>query len=247
MTADPAASDRAPRLSRPQLEALQTLFIRLLFSGETLKAFQDAPDGVLDRYGLPASARRLLPDPHSKNFLAESRGRRIGVVREIDARYERTAAFFKDRARQAGPGPAPLQYDEFLASDYFLDPDHALPHPYGVGPGYENVSKFFFWLRDRYGLNRPGADIGLRASVYSDFALYLVTLRMRPCHPYYDRFKGGVCWTQVAGQDVPAMLLTEDQVLVTLKDPAKAGEIRRVGIVDLDTLVPEPPEREPAI
>lgn len=241
MTAD------SPRLTRPQLEALQTLLIRLMFSATTLKSFQDDPGKVLEQCGLPAEAERLLPDPHSKNFLAEGRGRQVVVEREISARFERMVAFFSDRARQPGPDTGPLDFGEFLSTDYFLGTSHALPHPDGVGPGYENVSKFYFWIRDRYGLNRPGANVALRLSVYADFALYLLYLRKRPCHAYYDRFKGGVCWSKVPGQPVPMMLLTDDQVLATVSNPAKAEEIRRVGIVDLDTVVPEPRELEPAI
>lgn len=237
----------SPRLSRPQLEALQTLLIELMFSAPTLRAFQDDPARTLDQYGLPAEAERLLPDPHSKNFLAEARGRRVVVEREISARFERTVAFFEDRSRQPGPDTGPLAFDEFLATDYFLGTRHALPHPAGVGPGYENVSKFYFWIRDRYGLDRPGANIALRQSVYADFALYLLYLRKRPCHPYYDRFKGGACWPRVPGQPVPMMVLTDDQVLATVSNPAKAEEILRVGIVDLDKVIPEQWELEPAI
>lgn len=237
----------SPRLSRPQLESLQTLLIRLMFSAATLKDFQDDPRRTLEQHGLPADAERLLPDPRSKNFLAEAHGRQIVVEREISARFERTVAFFNNRGTQAGPDTGPLAFGEFLASDYFLGTRHALPHPDGVGPGYENVSKFYFWIRDRYGLDRPGANIALRLSVYADFALYLLYLRKRPCHPYYDRFKGGVCWSQVPGRRVPLMLLTDDQVLATVNNPAKADEILRVGIVDLDAVVPEPWELEPAI
>lgn len=241
------AAKQEPRLDRAQLEALQTLFVRLLFCQDTLSAYTADAPAVLERHGLPADTRPLLPDPASERFLAEARGRRLRVVRDVSNQFERTAAFFESLKETPQPGVPPLSFDDFLSSDYFLDPRNSLPHPHGVGPGYESTSKFFFWMREAYGTGRPNTHVPLRTALNLDFAVYLMQLRQRPCHPYYDRFKGGVCWHETPSEAAPAYLLSDQLVLAKVTSSAKVGEILRIGIVDLDTVAPEPWELEPAI
>lgn len=240
-------TDGETHLGRDALERLQALFVRLLFCQRTIDAFTEDPPAVLREHGLPASTQRMLPDPRDENFIAEIHGRRTGVIREVSTRFERTVAFFDELRRAPQAAIQPLSFNEFLSSDYFLDAGKSLPHPHGVGPGYESISKFYFWLRNTYGTDRPDAHEPLRTAVNIDFGLYLIYLRSRPCHPYYDRFKGGVCWLKTPGQPAPLQLLTEEMVFATVENPAKIQEILRVGIVDLDTVAPEPWELKAAI
>ena len=236
-----------PRLDRAQLEQLQTLFVRLLFCHETLSSYTADPDGVLERLGLPGSAQGLLPDPTSDSFLAEARGRRLRVVRDVSNQFEYTASFFESLKKTPVATVPPLSFDAFLSSAYFYDPMKSLPHPHGVGPGYESTSKFYFWMRETYRTASADAHVPLRTALNLDFGIYLIRLRERPCHPYYDRFKGGVLWLETPGGDAPAYLLSDQKVLAKVTSPAKIGEILRIGIVDLDTVAPEPWALEPAI
>ena len=241
------AESPGPHLDRAQLAELQTLFVRLLFCQNTLSDYTRDAASVLEDQGLPAEARSLLPDPTSDSFLAEARGRRLRVVRDVSNQFERTAAYFETLKEAPQPGVPPLSFDAFLASDHFLDPMKSLPHPHGVGPGFESTSKFYFWMREAYGTARPGADVALRTALNLDFAAYLMRLRERPCHPYYDRFTGGVCWSETPGTAAPAYLLSDQLVLAKVASPEKVREILRIGIVDLDTVAPEPWELEPSI
>lgn len=236
-----------PRLDRDQLAALQTLYVHLLFRHDTLNAYAEDAARTLEQYGLPASVKTLLPDPSDDGFLAEVRGRRMLVVREVAKYFERTAAFFESLGRSPRPAVAPLSFDAFLSSKYFLDPMNSLPHPNGIGPGFESISKFFLWMRKEYGTDRPGAHLPLRMALNTDFAVYLMGIRQRPAHPYYDRFKGGVLWSETPGAPVPVHFVGEQLLIAKITSPEKRDALLAIGIVDLDTLAPEPWELEPAI
>ena len=234
---DGAATDR--------LERIQALFIRLLFCQRTLESFERDPDGVLIESGLAPADRALLPDPGGENFRAEARGRKEGVRREIARRFTRTEDVLTSRA--SDPSLPRLDFNDFLCSDHFHDPAKSLPHPYGVGPGYESISKHFFWLREAAGLARPGADIELRTAVNSDFALYLMDQISRPCHEFYKRFTGGVYWPQIPGQPVPAHVVSDQLYFFTIDDDAKIAQLPQIGLQNLDTVAPVAWDLEPNI
>ncbi len=229
-----------PDDARHRLERLQTLYVRLLFCTRTLEAYRRAPAEILAEYDLPAETARQIPDVEAPQFTAEARGRRELVRREVDRWFTRT------RERPAAATEAP-PFDEFLSSDAFYDPRAGLPHSAGVGPGYEAVSKYFFFLRDRFGLDRPAADIDLRSAVHMDFAQYLMDVTSRPHDPYYDRFTGGVYWPERPGEAIPVHLVSDRLYLFVLKDPEKIRQLAAIGLRDLDDVMPGEWEYEPNI
>lgn len=255
---DPARPDLArPDLARPDLDRIhperlarlerqQALFVRLLFCGETLAAYREDADSLLARHGLEPSAKAAFPDVASPAFRAEARGRQSLVRREVEKTFPATRRLLVERAgRGAGAGAAmaeaprdPLAIERFLSSDAFYDPRAGLPHPAGVGPGYENASKYFFWFRKANRIAAPGADVELRTMFYCDIAAYLMDLMTRPVHDYFRRFTGGVYWPRSPGADLPVHVLTEKLVLVTLNDAAQARRLPGIGLQNLDTIRP---------
>ncbi|MEE8445816.1 MAG: hypothetical protein V3S44_10730 [Alphaproteobacteria bacterium] len=221
---------------RARARKLQALHINLLFCRPTRQGWADDPDAVLAAFGLEPADRELIADITTEQFQAEAHGRRAVVERGIGRCFESTLARLAERA--AGPG-----FDEFLCSEYFLDPRHGLPHRSGVGPGYENISKWFFWLRHTCALDRPGADIALRTDAYAEFAVWLIDEYKRPHDPFYDQFQGGLFWPRSPGEALPVMLLTEDYMQVTVTDARTADQLPEIGLIDLDTL--RPPEHQP--
>ena len=229
----------APEISaetRDRLERMQTLFIRLLFCERTLDAYRRDAAEVLAEYGLSPETARQIPDIDAPQFAAEARGRRELVRREVDRWFKRTGERLSGDA--AGHGAEPHRFEDFLSSDFFYDPRMGLPHPSGVGPGYEAVSKYFFWLRDRYGIDRPEANLDLRSAIHMDFAQYLMDIKSRPHDPYYDRFTGGVFWPERAGQANPVHLVTDELYLFIIKDPEKIRQLPVIGLRDLDGIGP---------
>ena len=226
-------------------ERLQNLYIRLLFCEPIVVEWRRDADAVLAEFGLEPADRALLPDCDSENFISEARGRRQAVRREMGRWFGRTAGVLEQR--ESNPATPLPGIDDFLGSDHFHDPMKALPHPYGVGPGYESISKYFFWLREVHRLVEPGADIELRTAVYSDFAQYLMDQISRPCHEFYKRFTGGVYWPQIPGQAAPVHLVSDQMYFFTIQDPAKISQLSQIGLQNLDAVAPVAWELEPNI
>jgi hypothetical protein len=239
MTAAPAL----PEETRERLERLQALFIRLMFCERTLEDYRRAPAEVLAEFGLAEAVQDQIPDVDTPQFVAEARGRRELVRREVDRWFTRTG----ERLTGGGNGVLSHRFEDFLSSDFFYDPRAGLPHPSGVGPGYEAVSKYFFWLRDRHAIDRQGADVELRSAIHMDFAQYLMDVISRPRDPYFDRFTGGVYWPETPGQAIPVMLVTDQLYLFTLKDPEKIRQLAQIGLRDLDEVKPGEWDYEPNI
>lgn len=223
---------------RDRARRLQDLHIRLLFCRHTQAAWQAAPDAVLADLGLPPETKRQIADIGSDQFKAESHGRRVLVERSVAQAFPQTQNHLAKRLAAAGFAPGDPIFDDFLCSDFFLDPRNSLPHVSGVGPGYEIISKYFFWLRNTFALGEIGTDVTLRTHAYSEFALYLVNQVARPHEPFFDQFKGGLYWPKAPGEPMPVMLLSDKQVLFTLGNAETVAQLPRIGLVNLDDLVP---------
>ncbi len=220
-------------LDRAALARVQALYVRLLFCAPTVSAYRDDPGALLARHGLPEEAAALLPDVGSANFAAESRARRGNVEREIAARFPRTVEHL---AAQGDAAPVA----GFLSSDAFYDPGSGLPHPSGVGPGYENTSKFYFWLRGARGLRAPGCDIALRTHLNVEFAIYLLSTLAKGAEPYYRRFEGAVWWPNDPAAPVPVVVVDDRMRLIRVSEPAKIGQLTALHFANLDALDPDP-------
>lgn len=228
-----AAADRREKARR-----LQSLYIRLMFCNRVLERYRSAPLSVLAEFGLPVDAQASLPNPADPDFQAEAAGRRTGVYKEIVNTFQNTLTVLERIATSGGPEVPRLSFADYLSSDYFYDPFRALPDPNGVGPGYENSSKFFLWVCDGYRVRTAAAELELRTTLYSEFALYLLGLQKQPVDAYYKRFKGAMMWPRVYGVPLPVQVVTDKQVMLTVSDPAKVAQLGQIGIVDLDTVVP---------
>ena len=232
---------------REAARRLQSLYIRLMFCNRTLERYRSDPAGVLAARGLPAEAQNSLPDPNDADFQAEAAGRKTGVYKEIVNTFQNTLTVLERIATTGGTDVPRLSFADYLSSDHFYDPVLALPDPNGVGPGYENSSKFFLWVCEGYGVRTPAAHPELRTTLYGEFALYLLALEKQPVDAYYKRFKGAVMWPRVYGTPLPVQVVTDKQVMLTVNDAAQVAQLGRIGIIDLDTVVPVPYEAPPNI
>jgi hypothetical protein len=226
------------RALRDRARSLQALHIRLLFCRRTRDAWLAAPDDVLGSFGLSPADRSLLPDVAGSRFKAESHGRRIVVERAIGQCFDETQKYLAKRAAASGFSGADPTFDDFLCSDFFFNPHHGLPHSSGVGPGYENISKYFFWLRDAYQLADRSTDVRLRTQAYTEFAIYLVAQYQRPHDPYYDQFQGGLYWVETPGIAMPVILLSDKFVRFTLGNAETVAQLPGAGLLDLDQFAP---------
>jgi len=114
----------------------------------------------------------------------------------------------------------------------------AIDRQSGVGPGYENISKYFFWLKQELGLAHDGCDIDLRYKVYIEFDTWLINEYNRPRDPYYDLFEGGLYWAQNPKEDKPVILLSDEFILYTLNDPNIITQLPQIGLTNLNVIEP---------
>jgi len=192
------------------LERLQKLFIKLLFCEPTRAAYCQSPQSFLSQYELSPDYQKVLPDANSEKFKVEAHGRRMRIFKETFGQFPKTIeALDKQLADSGGAGQGP-DFNSFLSSDAFTDPGWALPAPDGSGPGYESVSKFFFWIRDVCGLTRSNAPIPLRTTAYAEFAVHLINTSKTPSDPYYAQFSKGVTWRETPGASPPWYVVTDD-------------------------------------
>lgn len=226
------------RALRDRARQLQALHIKLLFCHRTRTAWLAAPEDVLTAFGLRSADRSLIPDITGERFKAESHGRRVVVRRTIENSFGDTQKHLAKRAAASGFSGAEPTIDDFMCSDYFLDPHSGLPHSSGVGPGYENISKYFFWLREVYSLKKAGTDIDLRNHAYSEFAIHLITQYQRPHDPFYDQFQGGLYWVETPGIALPVILISDKFVRFTLGNADTVAQLPGAGLLDLDQLAP---------
>jgi hypothetical protein len=193
----------------PHLERLQKLFIKLLFCEPTRAAYCQSPQTVLSQYDLSSDYQRSLPDPNSEKFKVEAHGRRMRIFKETFGQFPQTIEMLdKSLEDSDGTGQGP-DFNAFLSSDAFTDPGWALPAPDGSGPGYESISKFFFWIRDVCGLTGMNAPSQLRLTVYAEFAVHLINLSKTPCVPFYQKFSNGVMWCETPGESPPWFVVTD--------------------------------------
>lgn len=218
-------------IDRTHLEKQQNLFVRLLFCDDTLARYKDDPQSVAKAFGLDTDVIDTLPDPDGRQMRAERHGRKMAVLSEIRRNYPNGYPALETRDD--------FTIERFLSSDEFYDPAAALPHPYGVGQGYENSSKFFFWVRRVLGLDDPGVDPQLRLMVFGDFASYLVGQASGGAHDYYRRFGQGVFWRETPGTDLPLLYMTAERHFFRYTLDAQRAELDRQGSADLDALAPE--------
>lgn len=192
----------------PHLERLQKLFIKLLFCEPTRAAYCQSPQAVLSQYDLSADYQRSLPDPNSEKFKVEAHGRRMRIFKETFGQFPQSIEMLdKNLSDSGGEGQGP-DFNAFLSSDAFTDPGWALPAPDGSGPGYESVSKFFFWIRDVCGLMGLDAPLQLRMTVYAEFAVHLINISKTPSVPFYQQFENGVTWHEAPGGSPPWFVVT---------------------------------------
>ena len=188
---------------------LQRLYVELLFCEHLRQHWIKDQHAVLEKYMLPPESLNILPDIGSNEFTNECIGRRTLISRELQPKFSKTleSAYGIESIRDFGSSDV---FQKFLESPHFLTIEHSLPHPYGIGKGYENSSKFFLWLRDVNLANRQQ----LRLQLHQDFSVHLI--RQSPhCLAYpLIRSRKGVLFRADARNDDDDWLLVDKDLRV---------------------------------
>lgn len=184
----PAYAARAARLQR--------LYVELLFRERLRQRWTQDQQTVLHQYRLPADAANLFPNINSREFRNECHGRRSLIALELHPQFPRTlmSVYGIECVRDF---VSSAMLSNFLESRHFLTAGHCLPHPHGLGKGYENSSKFFLWLRDVH----FAAQQRLRLPLHQDFAAHLIRHSAHCAVEPWVRARKGVLFRAQAGED----------------------------------------------
>lgn len=212
---------------------IQDLYVRILFCDKTFERFRDDGKALAREYGIDEDTLSALPAADAPQLIAERRGRQIGVMNEVKKTFARSFDLIDALDDFA--------FATFLGSDEFFGDVSGLPHPYGVGPGYDNASKFYFWARSHLALGGTPQRLQVRSMMNGDFAANLIDHQMRGADPYYDRFAHGIYWRETGDAKMPAIFMTPERHVFRIADDAQYRKLLSTGAIDLDGLTPEPP------
>ena len=212
---------------------LQSLCVHLLFCDKTYERYVENPEELADAYRIDNDALSALPNAASPQLLAERHGRKAGVLIEVKKVFGQSYSMI-----EAVPE---FTFADFLSSEAFFDYASGLPHPYGVGPGYENASKFYFWARENLRLAGESRQLQLRSMMNGDFAANLIDQYGRGAEPYYRRFSKGIYWRETSDAALPVIFMTPERHVFRIADAAKFEQVQSAGAINLDGLTPETP------
>lgn len=184
----PAYAARAARLQR--------LYVELLFRERLRQHWTQDQQTVLHQYRLPADAANLFPNINSKEFRNECHGRRSLIAHALHPQFSQTlmSVYGIECVRDF---VSSAMLSNFLESRHFLTAGHCLPHPHGMGKGYENASKFFLWLRDVHFANQQR----LRLPLHLDFSGHLIRQSGNCTAEPWRRARAGVLFRAQTGKD----------------------------------------------
>ncbi len=221
------------------LVAIQRLHIRLLYCQRTVDSYTRDPDSLLRAMNLDAHWRKLLPDTTCVGHITEMRGRRIQAVTDLNRTFRATFDRIVGHRATVVAVADSAWFRDYLSSEQFFDPAWSLPHPTGIGRGYEGTSRFFFWLRIYFGLREPSCNPMLRDDVYLDFASELDALQATAVDPLWEWLKHGFYWQSHPGSMAQVRGLTSNrQVFTVYNSTANANELPNSNMLDLDMLEP---------
>ncbi len=208
---------------------IQKLYIKLFFCESTLNSYKNNLHQLLVDCSLDKSAIRFFPDIESESFQIESHGRKMNVAVEI---FERYKVFFSCYVNKSNINLDEILnlklFKEFLSSDYFFCADYSIPHPYDIGLGYENVSKFYFFIINCIPISHQSLMI-----LKKSFGYYIMKqINRGPCE-FYNQFCNGLFIQD--NKLNKSFIITPECKMLTLEFQEKEYFLKKK-IFDIDSL-----------
>jgi uncharacterized protein len=163
------------------------------------------------------------------NHSAEISGRRFLVAEEIIKRFPKSLElFFNRKACDAELFLTSKEISAFYTSNEFLKNFKKIPSAEGIGFGYENISKFYFWCKSNF-KSRDFIEM-----LDLEFSVYLINQANCAIDPFFNRFKNGICTTNQDGKF--DLLISKDLNIYEIDDETEK-ELRDTKIYVLDQLL----------
>ena len=178
-----------------KLQQMQEFSIRLYFDQSFLVSYKYGKRDFVNGFGLSPEEERFFPNVLSLSFVVESHGRKFLIAKELSSRVQN---FFQSHLNKNEVSITEIIeasiFTRFLESKEFYSRVFCFPHYTGIGPGHENVSKFFFFVKKQLLNNSEECSLLLDISLVLNFHAKLTDL------DFYQPFKK-MAWFNL-GQDV---------------------------------------------
>ena len=132
-----------------KLKLIQEFYIRLYLDQDFCILYEKQKEVHLNNYGFSLVEEKYFPNTNDKSFKAEGFGRRFLIAKEISSRFNNFFCTYlkKDSFSIIDIMESPI-YKLFLQSIEFYTRAFCFPHYAGIGPGHENVSKFYYFTQN---------------------------------------------------------------------------------------------------
>lgn len=219
-----------PKLTRPELQALQRLYVELLYVQSLAAEFQLDAASVCRRYGLEPECASLLPEVTAPGFAAEVHGRRVLNARQLVPIFEATlrtyfGALEVNESELTRRLTSSSLLSEFHGSPHFLSSAHSLKSGYGIGRAADLGSRFYFWARAAKQLDQR--------TLSTDFGVFLLREASVASEPTIRAFQSGV-YFRACGELVIPLLGGQAPTLPRELE----SELLARGFHDLDRITP---------
>ena len=170
------------------MKNLQRLSIQIFFSTNLKDEYERDAKKLLKRKSIPFRYNDYLPNVKDQSFVSESYGRRFLITREVFKRFKSLfSLYLKKEDIQISDVINSSLLNEYFESDYFFGCERSFPHYTGLGKGYENSSKFFFFIIDKF---KDNFEFLLEA--YTAISLHINFQATFSDVLFYEGFKKGV-------------------------------------------------------
>lgn len=126
------------------------------------------------------------------------------------------------------------QLSSFFDSENFLKSHHCLPSPEGIGKGYENISKFYFWAMTNIKSKEFIEMLKL------EMASYVLSQSLGAVDNFFNKFSNGIFIESIAG----GYLVTKEGDVFEMNNQEHIRNIKDLGVFNLKDLLMSGNENE---
>lgn len=184
----------------------------------------------------------LKTDESLTAFRSEVRGRRFLIAKEIFSRFPFSLKLIDPKISNPKSFCETTLFSNFIDSLYFLTTRYSLPHPDGLGRGYENVSKFYFYLVFTSEFNS-----NIRESIRNEFSKHLLDQTYSSNDKFFRSFKNGIFWksenpNRTYTLRLPDGFLIQNVSIKKINQVIKVGAFRN--LESIEAMVPREKRRK---
>ena len=201
-------------MNRAELQKIQEEYTRKIFNEEF-----EIISPILTKY---------LKCIDIDKYRSEVYGRRILISNEISDRFKVSLKiYFKNDSFSSKDFVEDECLSLFFNSSFFIKSKYGLPAVEGIGNGYENISKFYFWALENV-TNKDFIEM-----LQLEMSVYLIMQNESSLDTYFKRFSNGI----LVKNGLNTFFVTSDCDVFELNDQVDIDNIKSMNIFKIEDLL----------